>query len=276
MTGRLDPPRPGDDVLLACAPHTVDPVEDSDGLRKFNIGLVPASVTPPRTWKRAAWFSVLSATSALVGLAVATSLLVGSRSSTDQIGLPGYPSTPPRPTGPVTDEFEVDAAIGERLPSTTRTARRAGGQHAGGQHASGHTDRVPARNRAATPDVAPGRVVPGASPPAVTAPAADGGAMVARTGTFFSEIATNADTALALATDSFRTSTEALVQQRYADVAHVEVQQITADPARGVTVTVLRVTREDGSTTTETHELTFTLGDDPLIDGERPASGDQR
>jgi hypothetical protein len=274
MTGRVDRPWPGDDVLPP--PRVPEPVEDADGLRKFNIGLVPASVTPPRTWKRAAWFSVLSATGALVGLAVVASVFIASRTSTDQISLPGYPSAPPRPTGPATETLDPDdAAAGERLPGTTRAAR-----HAGGQHASGHTDRAPGWHRAAAPDAAPGAVAPGAMPsPAVTttaAAAADGDTIVARTEAFFAEIATNADTALALATESFRTSSEALVEQRYADVALVEVQEITADPARGVTVTVLRVTREDGSTTTETHELTFTPGDDPLIDGERPASGDQR
>src|SRR4051812_33219903 len=47
-----------------------DPLVDIEcsGLRKFNIGLVPASVTPPRTWKRAAWFAVASSLGVLIGL----------------------------------------------------------------------------------------------------------------------------------------------------------------------------------------------------------------
>ncbi|MEO6086714.1 MAG: hypothetical protein ABIQ18_26730, partial [Umezawaea sp.] len=50
-----------------------DPLVDTEGsgLRTFNIGLVPASVTPPRTWKRAAWFAVVSSAGVLIGLAVA-------------------------------------------------------------------------------------------------------------------------------------------------------------------------------------------------------------
>src|SRR3954447_24713372 len=58
--------------LPAVPPIDIDPLLDTDpvGLRKFDIGTVPASVTPPRTWRRAAWFSVGSSVAALVALLV--------------------------------------------------------------------------------------------------------------------------------------------------------------------------------------------------------------
>ncbi|QTR01450.1 hypothetical protein J7S33_18795, partial [Saccharothrix algeriensis] len=94
------------------AQRTRDPLLDTDamGLRKFDIGLVPASVTPPRTWQRAAWFAVLSSAAVLVGLAFAAATLVGANTPEERIGVPGYPGrqaggdrvSPPRrpPPGP--------------------------------------------------------------------------------------------------------------------------------------------------------------------------------
>src|SRR5205085_12640098 len=70
----------------------------------FNIGLVPASVTPPRSWRHAAWFAVLSSAAVLVGLMVAAALVGPSRSNSRIDALPGYPSylppIAPTPNGP--------------------------------------------------------------------------------------------------------------------------------------------------------------------------------
>ncbi len=41
-------------------------------LQKFDLGMVPASVTPPRTWRRAGWFAVLSSVATLGGIVLAT------------------------------------------------------------------------------------------------------------------------------------------------------------------------------------------------------------
>src|SRR5689334_5143052 len=87
-------PRPaaGGDRIPLPRRRQIDPLQDTDGLRKFNIGLVPASVTPPRTWKRAAWFAVISSVLVLVGLSVAAAKLVGGGGAVETVGLPGYPS----------------------------------------------------------------------------------------------------------------------------------------------------------------------------------------
>jgi hypothetical protein len=47
------------------------------GLRKFNLGTIPASVTPPGTWRRAAWFAVGTAVFVVLALGFAAFRLVG-------------------------------------------------------------------------------------------------------------------------------------------------------------------------------------------------------
>src|SRR5919198_328409 len=63
------------------------------GLRKFNLGTIPASVTPPSTWRRAAWFAVGTATFVVLALGFAAFRLVGTPRRTQVIdALPGQPS----------------------------------------------------------------------------------------------------------------------------------------------------------------------------------------
>ncbi|MBB3049074.1 hypothetical protein FHS23_000069 [Prauserella isguenensis] len=52
-------------------------VRPVDGLGTFDLGSVPASVTPPSTWRRAAWFASLSSGAVVVAMLVAGTLLVG-------------------------------------------------------------------------------------------------------------------------------------------------------------------------------------------------------
>jgi hypothetical protein len=53
----------------------------------------------------------------------------------------------------------------------------------------------------------------------------------------------------------------------------VQVQGITIDPGKGITINTVLVTRKDGSTTTEQHVLAFTPGTLPLISQDTPVSG---
>src|SRR5699024_6243537 len=53
------------------------------GLEVFDLGSVPASVTPPRTWRRAAWFATVSSGS-VVGLLFAGAFLLGHQPEQDQ------------------------------------------------------------------------------------------------------------------------------------------------------------------------------------------------
>ncbi|TWP45194.1 hypothetical protein FKR81_39625 [Lentzea tibetensis] len=242
----------------------VDPLSDTDGLRKFNIGLVPASVTPPRTWKRAAWFAVLSSAGVLIGLTIAAAKLVGANGPVERIGLPGYPSDIPIITG-IRENNPPASTAGQR-PTGTRAPASAPVQGTGGSSAA------PDRTGGAT-------ARPTTQPPIVTTlpggqvPVVDGGKIAERTEKFYREMATNADTAMALTTDNFKANTEALLEGRLADVSLIEVKEIAVDPSQGLTVSLLQVTKKDGSVSTEKRELRFTLTDLPLINGERLSSG---
>ncbi|MBB5954948.1 hypothetical protein FHS29_001518 [Saccharothrix tamanrassetensis] len=262
--------------------RTRDPLADTDavGLRKFNIGLVPASVTPPRTWQRAAWFAVLSSAAVLIGLAVAAAKLVGAHTPEERIGMPGYPSASPILTGFATNTTTalppapgVRAGAGE--PDGTPAERPEAARTAGDRSAP------PSPAPPATPSSAP---VAGSTPgtparPAVSTvpsqakPMVDGAAVASLTELFYEEVATNSAGALAMVVDAFRADAQALLEQRFADVSLIEVTEISVDPAGGVTVSTLRVTKKDGTTSTEKRELSFTGGDDPLINAERPFDG---
>ena len=223
---------------------------------------MPASVTPPRTWKRAAWFAVVSSVLVLVGLSVAAAKLVGGGGGVEKVGLPGYPS---------------DVPIISALPTGTRPSVT------GSKTPAAHTGRgapVPGTGSSGEPGPsgtgsATITVPSGTAPPVITtvpvtqAPIVDGAKIAQRTENFYREMATNADTALAMTTDTVRSNAGALLEGRIADISLIEVKEIVVDPSKGLTVSLLQVTKKDGSVSTEKRELTFTIGDLPLINGER-------
>ncbi|MEU7525885.1 hypothetical protein AB0A74_09145 [Saccharothrix sp. NPDC042600] len=244
-------------------PH---PDRESIGLGSFNIGLVPASVTPPRTWKRAAWFAVLSSAGVLAGLVYAAIKLVGAGTPTDRLGMPGYPTSAPIVTG-----------FGTSTPSPTPTARPQPGARPEAPAAPERTPEVPATAVGGT-SAAPASSAPSASPTVTTvpssgAPVVDAVAVAARTESFYEQAVANAATALEMVADTFEADAKALLKGHFKDVSAIEVTEISVDPARGVTISTLHVKNRDGSTTTEKRQLGFTTSGDPLINAERLFGG---
>ncbi|MFD4644026.1 hypothetical protein ACFWN2_42425 [Lentzea sp. NPDC058436] len=273
---RLDdgpqPPRArplvGGDSIPLPRRRQIDPLQDTDGLRKFNIGLVPASVTPPRTWRRAAWFAVVSSVLVLVGLSVAAAKLVSGSGDVETVGLPGYPSDVPMisalPTGGTTT-----SATGGTRPSAARTGQNAPAPGTG--RSTGSSSAPGTSGQASAPNPQPSATAPPVitTVPVTQAPVVDGGKIAQQTEHFYSAMASNADTALAMTTDTVRSNADALLEGRLADISLIEVKEIAVDPGKGLTVSLLQVTKKDGSVSTEKRELSFTLGDLPLINGER-------
>ncbi|GAA3461160.1 hypothetical protein ACFFSW_31910 [Saccharothrix longispora] len=276
-----DPPPAA--ALSLPAQRARDPFVDTDavGLRKFDIGLVPASVTPPRTWRRAAWFAVLSSAAVLVGLAVVASELVGPVGPAERIGMPGYPTDVPLLTRFPSGTPSTAGTTAVPTPDDRRTAPgprvdvlRAGSGD-GSPEERGGVPGGPSGTRSGgrAPDVT---VLPPSAPgvttvPGDSAPLVDVEDVATLTERFYEEAVRNAGTAVAMVSAAFRPDARALLEQRYADVSLVEVKQISVDPARGTTTSTILVTRADGSTSTERWELVFTTGDEPLIAAERPA-----
>jgi hypothetical protein len=246
-----------------------DPLVDTDalGLRKFNIGLVPASVTPPRTWKRAAWFAVLSSAGVLVGLAIAAAKLVGS-GPVERIGMPEYPANVPIVTafptkGPrPSDSVEGSATKSHGTATATGSAAPQPGERTSGGAGDGTATTRPGSGTNTAPPLV--TTVPNPQPPVV-----DPSAIASRTEKFYEQMASNTNTAMAMTTDAFRSNAQAVLEQRFADVSLIQVKEITIDPAKGVTISTLQITRKDGTASTERRELTFTLVGEPLINAER-------
>jgi hypothetical protein len=265
-------PLVGGDRIPLPRRRQIDPLQDTDGLRKFNIGLVPASVTPPRTWRRAAWFAVVSSVLVLVGLSVAAAKLVSGGGDVETVGLPGYPSDVPMISALPTGGTTPPSATGTR-PSAAGTGQNAPAPGTGTR--TGSSSAPGTSGQASAPNPQPS----GTAPPVITtvpvtqAPVVDGGKIAEQTENFYRAMAANADTALAMTTDTVRSNADALLEGRLADISLIEVKEIAVDPGKGLTVSLLQVTKKDGSVSTEKRELSFTLGDLPLINGERLKSG---
>jgi hypothetical protein len=268
-------------------PAPVPPADTEDsGLRKFNIGLVPASVTPPRTWKRAAWFAVASSAGVLIGLAFAAAKLVGSSGPVERIGMPEYPANVP-----IVTDFGTRTVQPSASAEAPETNSQAPGRASGTPSASPSDGQEPANS---TSGSASGSTSGGAGPTTATTPGTpvgtlstsptvttlpnqgkplvDASAIAGLTEMFYEEVTANTDSAMALTTEAFRSNASAVLEQRFADVSLIEVKEISVDPTRGVTVSTLRMTKKDGTASTERRELTFTLSGDPLINAERLAT----
>src|SRR5438067_279661 len=133
--GAPRPRAPVDDLPGAGVPDPLVDTTPAGGLHKFDLGMVPASVTPPRTWRRAAWFAVVSAAAALGGLVFATAALVNQSTSTLRLApnMPRGGEYPPlgttdphhlksEPVRPETGSAETSRGL--RAPSAPRTSAR--------------------------------------------------------------------------------------------------------------------------------------------------------
>jgi hypothetical protein len=243
------------------------------GLRKFDLGTVPASVTPPRSWRRAAWFAVGTSAAVVLGLAVASAELMGRPVDGSYIdALPAYPSGPmtlaklpnqqttvtpgtshtnkrrppasqSRPVSTAQSDPPRDTVMGNTTDSQSGTSVSSEG---------GSTTTTPAE---------PTRMTVGEAPVTPTDPQAMGD----RTEEYFKLVTSDPAAAHAMTTGGMAREGEEGIAARYGGAERVEVQDITIDRGQGVTTSTVKVIHEDGSETIEERRLTFTWGDDPKI-----------
>jgi len=269
-----------DDVRIYAAPPL-------DGLGGFTIGSVPASVTPPKTWKKAAWFATGASGAVVVGLLFAGSYLVG-KPPVDQAvqgAWPGYQGVPTiaDPTGDRTPPTEGGSAAG---PETAARPENAAGTTRGGGGA-GPVDGVapPRDDSTAVPGSATtGPAVPSAPPrkPPV-APAQretpvkppwwysfppDAQTMGDNSEKFFNTVTTDPAAASSVTTGRLHDQGPQALADRYAGIAYFEVKKVSIDQQRGVTVNTVEVTHTDGTKTLEERTLTFGDGDKITADGQ--------
>jgi hypothetical protein len=251
------------------------PVETTvPGLRKFDLGTIPASVTPPRTWRKAAWFAIGASLAVVAGLAFAAAALVGKPKSSETFGaLPGYPSLPLFiDTPPETDPASPVKGTSSKHPEKSSMI-------ASPTHRATSTPQAPATPTGTGPPSAPHSSQPTepSTPPAPpvreTTPKRafatnDAKEIGDRTEAFYQQVTSNPDAAYALTAGDMHVQGEEAFKQRYADIKSIEVKQIGIDPNQGTTVSEVKITKKDGSTVTERRRLKFTAGSNPKISSE--------
>jgi hypothetical protein len=266
--------RGGDAVVYSLCETT------ATGLRKFDLGNVPASVTPPRSWRRAAWFAVGTSAAVVLGLTVAAVELMG-RPTSDSTFIDAMPAYP---TGPLTlDKLpnEETTTYTSRPESTTRgTPSKTladesqpasapaeaprdtviGGTTGDGTTGNDTTD-PPSQDTTTTTPNEPTRRTVGPAPVTPTDPAAMGD----RTEQYFKLVTTDAGAAHAMTTGGMAREGTDGIEARYAGVRRVEVQDITIDRNKAITTSTIKVVHDDGTETIEHRQLTFTWGGDPKI-----------
>lgn len=267
--GRVRPP--------AAVVHAL-PESAATGLRKFDLGNVPASVTPPRSWRRAAWFAVGTSAAVVLGLAFASAELMGKPVDKE----PMIDALPAFPTGPLTLE---------QLPNEQTTSDPTRTSHPA--HPSGRTTSPPSRqserprdtvightthDTTTTGDVtSTGTPAPTTTPaPAPTPPPrhtvgrrpvtpTDPQKMGDLTEAYFSKVVEDPAAAHEMTTGTMAREGRQGIEERYGDVRRIEVQEITIDRNQAVTTSKVKVVRKDGSEAVEHRQLTFTWGGDPKI-----------
>jgi hypothetical protein len=269
-----------DDVRIYAAP----PI---DGLGGFTIGSVPASVTPPKTWKKAAWFATGASGAVVVGLLFAGSYLVG-KPPVDQAvqgAWPGYQGAPTviDPTGeagPPSRQGGSAPGPDDSTPSADEPAGRTSGGGAGpvdgvpqppppGSSAGPHTSGTATPSgRPQKPPATPAQRETPVKPPWWYSFPPDAQTMGDNSEKFFNTVTTDPAAAAAVTTGDLHDQGPQALAERYAGVAYFEVRKISIDQQRGVTVNTVEITHTDGSKTVEERTLTFGDGDKIAADGQ--------
>lgn len=271
-----------DDIRVYLAPPP-------DGLGTFDLGSVPASVTPPKSWRKAAWFASLSSGGVVVALLFAGSLLVGSPNQS-QMGLsgPGYRGGQPIMSGEQQAVPPDQNSAGADSPtSDPQSTRPTGDQQqssgnpttdtpsaAGGGSPSDPTASVtrptsagssrPATSQASTkPQKPPITSAPMQSQSVRFWPQMDPQVMGRNSQAFLNTVTADPAAAAELTTGELHDQGSRALAQRYADVAYFEVKNVYIDQNEGYTINTVEVTHNDGTKSTEQQTLTF--GDDNKI-----------
>ncbi|SDZ06072.1 hypothetical protein SAMN05216215_104475 [Saccharopolyspora shandongensis] len=249
---------------------TTDPLVDTmpvGGLHKFDLGMVPASVTPPRTWRQAAWFAIASSAAALGGLMFATTLLAGGSTTIKGLELPSMPRGEYPPVAP-TDPYYLTGD-----PTRPEAVRATGSvqplQPSPPLATSAGIPIQPNPIGSSAPG-APGLPTSGTTP-TTSSPTrtpellfADTGPVKQRGEEYYAAIGRgDLRSAYALTTGSLHAEGYEAFAARYSRAKSVEVVESYATPTS--TLHTVRLTMADGTVQTQRRELRYTMADEPLI-----------
>ncbi|WP_245782945.1 MULTISPECIES: hypothetical protein [Amycolatopsis] len=283
----LTPPTPHDenaedeDVRVYVAPPET-------GLGSFDLGSVPASVTPPRTWRKAAWFATASSGGVVLALLFAGSALVG-KPTPDQAGdawipglgggLPtlggervvpapgggGYPSDPTSGSRNFRSETSTsepptttEAPGSTRNPGVSSSHGVTGGHglppvSGGGPGQSG----TPSTSTAPPVKPSPTPAPYDADPWRFRIPEGDPQVLAQNSQRYLDTVTEDPQAAYAMTTGELQQEGTQGIEQKYADVAYFQVEHVQVHQYDGKTVCTVKLVRKDGSASTEQRTLTF-------------------
>ncbi|MER6761424.1 MULTISPECIES: hypothetical protein [Amycolatopsis] len=259
-----------------------------DGLGTFDLGSVPASVTPPKTWRKAAWFATGASGAVVVGLLFAGTFLVGgpTTTTTDAVGGGGWPGRQNggNPNLSALIPNGQHGGVGGNVPRSGASTSPDGVTSDNGTHpqqgpgpsssASSSSTGVTtsagpgtgSKTSAPTTTDTPSSSEPPEKPPVTPAQretkdpyftAADPNTMGNNSEKFFNNVTTDPSEASSVTSGDLKQQGPQGLRKRYAGVAYFEVKKVTIDPQHGTTVNTVEVTHEDGSKSTEQRTLTF-------------------
>ncbi len=298
-TGPLPPLRSAVSVSAAEPPEApaedppgTDPFSDTapvGGLHKFDLGMVPASVTPPRSSRRAAWFAVASSGAVFSGLLLVAATLVGPTTSIEGLQLPGMPRATQFPDA-APERLVAEPPAPSVRPSTSTSVHPP--RQGEPPFPLNHPLPGPVHSAAVSPTEAPpsatGESPAGVAPPlepSSTEPRpspmityrdelltlTDPQVVAARSGDYFAAVRSgDLQAAYAMTTGRLRDGGFAAFAARYPDAASIEVLWVSA--ASSSTVTTLRITSADGEVSEQRRRLRFTSGEEPRIYADDAAS----
>lgn len=257
-----------------------DPMVDTmpvGGLHKFDLGMVPASVTPPRTWRQAAWFAIASSAAALGGLMFITTLLADSTTTIEGLELPSMPRGGDYLLLPPSDPYYLTGN-----PTRPEAVRATGSVQALPLMAVPEGAPRPSSSVGGTipaPGM-PGWSISSATPTSTSgtrAPAVpqllfgDTATIKQRSQKYYAAISRgNLRDSYSMTTGSLRAEGYEAFAARYSGAESVEIVDGYATP--NSTVHTLRLTMADGTVQTQRRELRYTLEDEPLITSDKRIS----
>lgn len=234
------------------------------GLHKFDLGMVPASVTPPSSWRRAAWFAVGSSAAALTGLVLATSALVDRSPEVETMDLPGMPrggDYPPLPGSryPHADLWNPRHAAPSPVVGQVRPVVPAGDD---GDTASPTAPEDGQPELGAPPVPSRPSAPPTRQPIALNLLTRD--QVQERSDQYFAAVsALDFRSAYDMTSGPLNAQGYEAFANRYSGARSIEVVEVTTMPSN--TITTLRITRNDGSVLTQRREVWFDLDDRPKV-----------
>ncbi|MPY77001.1 MAG: hypothetical protein GEV04_00620 [Actinophytocola sp.] len=256
--------------------------QQKDGLSTFDLGSVPASVTPPRSWRKAAWFATVSSGGVVVALLVAASYFVGQQPQQQQVAVDnwtglrgenpplhnqGLGATTERTTESPEPSQNIIADRAVVVPSTT-----AGAQMDEDPLPTSAPGSPTVTTSAAPPPSSPTTTAEPQKPPPSSAPREtrsdyfyrfppDAETMGDRSEIFLNEITENPEKAYEQTGGDLREEGVDSIAARYSHIAYFEIERIYIDQRNRVTINTVKVVYNDGSSERQQRTLRFEEGD---------------